>query len=122
MFWFDTFGVLGGGEGPGEDVGGEVEQVEAVGDGCGEAEVGEGRGEAWENGWEFVYGGDDLGDWAGEVGGGDPEAGWTAEICGGGERSAECEEEKTEEGACEGGRNSHLKQVTSNQRAELPYL
>jgi len=46
VFLFDTFGVLRGGEGPGEDVGGEVEQVEAVGDGSGEAEVGEGLGEA----------------------------------------------------------------------------
>lgn len=41
-----TFGVLRGGEGPGEDVGGEVEQVKAVGEGGGEAEVGEGRAEA----------------------------------------------------------------------------
>lgn len=41
-----TFGVLRGREGPGEDVGGEVEQVQAVGDGGAEAEVGQGRAEA----------------------------------------------------------------------------
>lgn len=46
MFRFDTFGVLRGGEGPGENVGGDVEQVEAVGDGSGEAEIGEWHGEA----------------------------------------------------------------------------
>ena len=75
-----TFGVLRGGEGPGEDVGGEVEQVKAVGEGGGEAEVGEGRAEAWEDGSDLSYSSYDFGDWAGEVGGRNLEAGWTSEI------------------------------------------
>lgn len=97
-----TFGVLRGREGPGEDVGGEVEQVQAVGDGGAEAEVGQGRAEAWEDRSELTYGSDDFGDWAGEVARGNFEAGWTCEV---GVSSIQwgADSEKEEEGECERG-------------------
>lgn len=64
-------GGLGSGRGgEGEVVGGEVEEVEAVGDGAGEARVTGEVGEAGEEGDHLLQHLEDLRDGGGELGGG----------------------------------------------------